>query len=91
MTAHEIDVARAPGTTTKDTPPPTAETKGFQLPELPVAIEIGEIRIDELALGQPLIGVAAELAVNGNLSLVDGTLDTNLDITRLDRPVMKSS
>ena len=85
LTAQEIDVARAPGTTTKDTPPPTAETKGFQLPELPVAIEIGEIRIDELALGQPLIGVAAELAVGGNLSLADGTLDTNLDITRLDR------
>ncbi|WP_253283931.1 translocation/assembly module TamB domain-containing protein [Ruegeria sp. HKCCD6428] len=85
LTAQEIDVARAPGTTTKDTPPPTAEAKGFQLPELPVAIEIGEIRIDELALGEPLIGVAAELAVSGNLSLADGTLDTNLDITRLDR------
>ncbi|NVO57131.1 translocation/assembly module TamB domain-containing protein [Rhodobacteraceae bacterium B1Z28] len=85
LTAQEIDVARTPGTTTKDTPPPSAETQPFQLPELPVAIEIGEIRIDELALGEPLIGVAAELAVNGNLSLADGTLDTKLDITRLDR------
>ncbi|WP_050603128.1 translocation/assembly module TamB domain-containing protein [Ruegeria sp. 6PALISEP08] len=85
LTAQEIDIARTPGTTTKDTPPPAAETQAFQLPELPVAIEIGEIRISELALGEPLIGVAAELAVNGNLSLADGTLDTNLDITRLDR------
>lgn len=85
LTAQEIDVTRAPGTTTKDTPPPSAETHAFQLPELPVAIEIGEIRIGELALGKPLIGVAAELAVNGNLSLADGTLDTKLDITRLDR------
>ncbi|WP_299891058.1 translocation/assembly module TamB domain-containing protein [uncultured Ruegeria sp.] len=85
LTAQEIDIARAPGTTTTDEPPPSAETQPFQLPELPVAIEIGEIRIDELALGQPLIGVAAELAVSGNLSLADGTLDTNLDITRLDR------
>ncbi|WP_226688951.1 translocation/assembly module TamB domain-containing protein [Ruegeria arenilitoris] len=85
LTAQEIDIARAPGTTTKDTPAPTAETKPFELPELPVSIEIGEIRIDELSLGKPLIGVAADLAVTGNLSLADGTLDTNLDVTRLDR------
>lgn len=85
LTAQEIDIARAPGTTTKDTPAPSAETKPFELPELPVSIEIGEIRIDELSLGEPLIGVAADLSVTGNLSLADGTLDTSLDITRLDR------
>ncbi|WP_254428611.1 translocation/assembly module TamB domain-containing protein [Ruegeria atlantica] len=85
LTAQEIDIARTPGKTTKDTPAPTAETKPFELPELPVSIEIGEIRIDELSLGEPLIGVAADLTVTGNLSLADGTLDTNLDVTRLDR------
>ncbi len=85
LTAQEIDIARAPGTTTKETPSPTAETQPFQLPELPVSIEIGEIRVDDLSLGEPLIGVAADLSVTGNLSLADGTLDTNLDVTRLDR------
>ncbi|MCA0927805.1 translocation/assembly module TamB domain-containing protein [Ruegeria profundi] len=85
LTAQEIDIARAPGTTTKDTPEPAAETQPFELPELPVSVEIGEIRINELLLGEPLIGVAAALSVTGNLSLADGTLDTNLDITRLDR------
>ncbi len=85
LSAQEIDIARAPGTTTKDAPPPSAETQPFQLPELPVSIEIGELRVDDLYLGEPLIGVAAELAVNGNLSLADGTLDTTLDIDRLDR------
>ncbi|MTI02630.1 translocation/assembly module TamB domain-containing protein [Roseibium sp. RKSG952] len=85
LTAEEIDVARAPGTTTKEAEPTSAETQPFQLPELPVSIEIGEIRIDEVSLGEPLIGVAAELAVNGNLSLADGALDTNLAINRLDR------
>ncbi len=85
LTAQEIDIARTPGTTTKETPPPSAETQPFQLPELPVSIEIGEIKIDELSLGEPLIGVAADLSVTGNLSLADGTLDTQLDIIRLDR------
>ncbi len=85
LTAQKIDITRAPGKTTKDEPPPTAETQPFQLPELPVAIEIGELRVDDLSLGEPLIGVAAELKVNGNLSLAEGTLDTTLDIDRLDR------
>lgn len=85
LTAQEIDIARAPGTTTKETPPPSAETQPFQLPELPVSIEIGELRIDDLSLGEPLIGVAADLAVTGNMSLADGALDTKLDIDRLDR------
>ncbi|WP_299667323.1 translocation/assembly module TamB domain-containing protein [uncultured Ruegeria sp.] len=85
LSAQVIDIARAPGTTTKDTPPPSAETQPFQLPELPVSIEIGELRVDDLSLGEPLIGVAANLAVNGNLSLADGALDTLLDIDRLDR------
>ncbi|WP_037310847.1 translocation/assembly module TamB domain-containing protein [Ruegeria halocynthiae] len=85
LTAQEIDIARAPGTTTKDEPAPSAETQPFQLPELPVSIEIGEIRVDDLSLGEPLIGVAADLTVTGNLSLADGALDTNLDVTRLDR------
>ncbi|SDW73478.1 autotransporter secretion inner membrane protein TamB [Ruegeria halocynthiae] len=85
LSAQEIDIARAPGTTTKDTPPAAAETQAFQLPELPVSIEIGELRVVDLSLGEPLIGVAADLAVNGNLSLADGTLDTTLEIDRLDR------
>ncbi|WP_254447309.1 translocation/assembly module TamB domain-containing protein [Ruegeria sp. HKCCA5426] len=85
LTAQEIDIARAPGATTTDEPAATVETQPLQLPELPVAIEIGEIRIDEVSLGEPLIGVAADLSINGNLSLADGTLDTSLDVTRLDR------
>ncbi|WP_282120694.1 translocation/assembly module TamB domain-containing protein [Ruegeria atlantica] len=85
LTAQEIDIARAPGTTTKEEPPASAETQPFQLPELPVSVEIGEIRVDELSLGEPLIGVAADLSVTGNLSLADGALDTNLDVIRLDR------
>ncbi|MDA7964695.1 translocation/assembly module TamB domain-containing protein [Ruegeria sp.] len=86
LTAGEIDIARAPGTTTTtDAPPPSAETQPFQLPELPVSIEIGELRVDDLSIGEPLIGVAAQLQVNGNLSLADGALATTLDIDRLDR------
>ncbi|MEX0316585.1 MAG: translocation/assembly module TamB domain-containing protein [Ruegeria sp.] len=86
LTAEEILIDRPPGVTTTDEPLPTPEAQPFQLPELPVAVELGEIRVDRLALGEPLIGLAAELEVNGALSLADGALDTDLGVTRLDRP-----
>ncbi|KUJ80916.1 hypothetical protein AVO45_04910 [Ruegeria marisrubri] len=86
LAAEEILIARTPGKTTAEEPLPSAETQPFQLPELPVAIEIGEIRVDHLVLDEPVIGLAADLGVNGALVLADGTLDTNLGVTRLDRP-----
>ncbi len=85
LIAEEIDIARTPGPTTTDDPGASAETQPFQLPDLPVSIEIGEIRVDDLSLGEPVIGVAAVLEMFGTLTLADGALDTKLDINRLDR------
>lgn len=86
LSADEIIVARKPKPveTADDLPPP--EAKPFQVPELPVALEIGEISVNRIELGEPLMGMAAELAVSGALSLADGSLDTTLAVTRLDRP-----
>ncbi|MBJ6371320.1 translocation/assembly module TamB domain-containing protein [Sedimentitalea arenosa] len=86
LSAAEIIVARKPGATEAAEDLPEPEAKPFQLPELPVAVEIGELRVDRIELGEPLIGRAAELAVDGSLSLADGTLSSGLEITRLDKP-----
>ncbi|WP_372571201.1 translocation/assembly module TamB domain-containing protein [Ruegeria jejuensis] len=86
LSAEEIDIARKPEPIEQDTPPPDPGASSFQVPELPVAVNIEELRVDKLSLGEPLIGRAAVLEVNGNLSLADGTLDTNLEVTRQDRP-----
>ncbi|WP_146346033.1 translocation/assembly module TamB domain-containing protein [Phaeobacter marinintestinus] len=86
LAADEIEIARTPKPVPADPEIPTAEAQPFQLPELPVAIEIGEIRVDKISLGEPLIGVAAELSLKGAVSLANGALDSNLAITRLDRP-----
>lgn len=86
LSAEEIDIARAPKPSAEAAPPPEPGASTFQVPELPVSVELGEIKVDKLSLGEPLIGRAADLSVLGALSLADGTLDTNLDITRLDRP-----
>jgi translocation and assembly module TamB len=86
LTAQSIEILRAPnpGDAPADIPEPGATP--FQVPELPVAVEIGELRVDRLELGKDLAGVAAELAVKGALQLADGALNTDLAITRLDRP-----
>lgn len=86
LTAAEIRIDRAPLPGPEQEDLPDAAATPFQLPELPVAIELGEIRVDKLTLGAPLAGTAAELSVLGKLTLADGTLDSALDITRLDRP-----
>ncbi len=35
-------------------------------------------------LGEPILGVAAEVSVSGSASLVDGALDANLQVNRID-------
>lgn len=89
LSAGEIIVARKPKPTESAEPLPTAEATPFQLPELPVSIELGELKIDRVELGEPLIGIAAELSVTGALTLADGSLKTNLGIVRLDRDTDK--
>ncbi|SDD25248.1 translocation/assembly module TamB domain-containing protein [Ruegeria marina] len=85
LTAAEIRIDRAPLPGPEQTELPDAAATPFQLPELPVAIELGEVRVDKLALGAALAGMPADLSVLGKLTLADGTLDSALDIERLDR------
>ncbi|TDE35593.1 translocation/assembly module TamB domain-containing protein [Antarcticimicrobium sediminis] len=85
LTAEEIVIARKPlPSTAVDLPNPEAQP--FALPELPVAVELGEIGVKRFELGEPVLGLAAELRMSGALSLADGALETELSVTRLDRP-----
>ncbi len=63
---------------------PTPEASGFQLPELPVSIELGEISADRVFIGTPVFGVETEVAAKGTLSLEGGEGAAKLDILRLD-------
>lgn len=86
LTADAIKLVRAPNPTPQDPELPSPEATPFQLPDLPVAVELGEISVGEIALGKDLLGTAASLSLNGALKLADGTLDSDLLIARLDRP-----
>ncbi len=86
LSASEIEILRQPKPTETTDDLPAPEATPFQVPELPVAVEIGELRIDKVALGDALFAGGAELSLNGALTLADGTLDTTLAVSRLDRP-----
>ncbi|WP_112320878.1 translocation/assembly module TamB domain-containing protein [Oceanibium sediminis] len=58
----------------------------FAIPELPVSVAIEALRVDKLVLGEPVIGLAAEIRAEGGLTLAGGALETTLSMERLDGP-----
>lgn len=86
LSAAAITVTRTPNPVPEDPALPSPEATPFALPDLPVAVEVGEIRVSRIDLGEDILGQSASLAVNGALTLADGTLSSKLEIARLDKP-----
>ena len=86
LSAESIVLERLPAPSEDEADLPSPEATPFQLPELPVAVSIGEIAVNSFSLGEPVVGIAAELSLAGALTLAEGALDTDISVTRLDRP-----
>lgn len=67
-----------------DLPPP--EAGSLEIPEFPVAIQLGELEVPRVTFGEGVFGLGSEISLAGSLTLEGGNLDTALDITRLDGP-----
>ncbi len=83
LAAARIEVLRRP---LPDDSLPAPETSSFRLPELPVAVNLDALDVPFVAFGPDVFGLQSELSVTGRIRLEDGSLDTALDITRLDGP-----
>ncbi|WP_178346891.1 translocation/assembly module TamB domain-containing protein [Marivita hallyeonensis] len=81
FTAERIVVSRAP---ISEAEVPSAEATPFQIPELPVSIDIEEINAQSVILGEPLIGEEAEFSITGAASLDGGGADIQFDLSRID-------
>ena len=68
------------------TPPP--EGRGPILPELPLKVIVKQFGLQELSLGEPVVGVAARLQIDGKATLGPPSegLDLSLTSKRLDAP-----
>lgn len=81
--AERIDVLRQP-LPEEGAPPP--EAGSFQVPELPVSVNLGALDVQRVVFGPTVFGLASEIRATGRLQMADGSLDTALDVTRLDGP-----
>ena len=69
-------------------PPPDTGAQPPILPELPVKVLIKQFGVQELSLGEPVVGVAARLSISGKATLGPPSegLDLTLNAQRLDAP-----
>lgn len=86
LTAERLEVLRTPTPSDAPAPLPDAETAPFALPELPVSIAIDRVAIARVSLGEPLLGFAVDLSVEGAVSLAGGAGSAMLGVQRLDGP-----
>ena len=85
LTADRILLDRLPSGEA-DPQLPAPEASGFRLPELPVAVRIGEISSPSIAIGEPVFGIASTFSLEGALTLEGGEGSGTVDVRRLDGP-----
>lgn len=84
LTAARMEIIRPPLPDPDSLP--AAEAQPFALPELPLRILVNRFAIDELVLGEEVIGLPAILSLEGSARLADGAGEAQLDLLRLDGP-----
>ena len=86
LTIGHVEFLRRPLAPEAAPPPDTAP--GSILPELPVKVIVKQFAVQELSLGEPVIGVAARLDIAGRATLGPPSegLDLSLTSRRLDAP-----
>lgn len=82
LTAARLDIPRLP--ISEGAALPDAEAKPFSLPELPVAINIQDFGVDQINLGAPLLGEAAQLRIKATAQYTEDLLNLDIAASRTD-------
>ncbi|MGC3936888.1 translocation/assembly module TamB domain-containing protein [Roseobacter sp. EG26] len=83
LSAASLDLPRLPEAE-ETTEIPSAEATEFALPDLPVSINIEAFEVARINLGEPIVGVAAELSLKANARLDDEGAFIDLNAERVD-------
>ncbi|TYB89245.1 translocation/assembly module TamB domain-containing protein [Oceaniovalibus sp. ACAM 378] len=81
LTAAEILLPRAP---VSESTAPSPEATPFKLPDLPVSVQIGKVAAEKVSLGEALFGAAADVSLEGSVSLAGGAGEADIAIRRID-------
>ncbi len=90
LTVGRLEVLRPPlpapeGAEAEPEPEDDAEAAGpFALPELPVAVNVSQLSVGALVLGEPLVGQRAEFTLTGNAQLEGGEGAADIALVRVD-------
>ena len=84
LSAAELNIPRAPIAPSSAADLPSPEARDFALPDLPVSVSIGALRIARAEIGAALLGQNAVLALDGAAELAAGAGQTALTITRAE-------
>ncbi len=80
LSAAKITVARLP---VSPSSAPAPEATPFKLPELPVAININTLHVDDIALGPEFLGEPVDFLLDGAINLAGGEGTAKITATRL--------
>ena len=69
LTIGHLQFLRRAASPAEAAPPPGTTAPASILPELPVKVIIKQFAVQELALGEPVLGVAARLDLSGKATL----------------------
>lgn len=86
LTVGIVDIVRPP-LPAPGAPPAVAadsEAQPFALPELPVSVNVDQLSVGALILGEDVVGTAAQLSINGSAALAGGTGRVDLSAVRID-------
>jgi len=81
LSARSIDLSRPPE---PGQDMPQAEAREFALPDLPVSVRIGSISAETVTLGEPVLGTALEISLDGSMELAGGSGAARLSAQRVD-------
>ncbi len=85
LSVEEIELPRLPQADS-DTLPDVQASEPFSLPELPVSIDIGAMRIGAARIGEPVLGQAVVFGLNGSARMSGGEGRARLTLDRLEGP-----
>lgn len=84
LSVAEVILPRNPiAPDTVDVPAPEA-SGGFSIPDLPVSVNIEQIKAGRVEIGEPVFGQAAVITLNGSAQLADGEGTAKIEVNRLD-------
>lgn len=87
LTAESIEYLRnAVPSRAADPNLPAPEAAPLAIPEFPVAIQLDKLSVPKVTFGENVFGLGSEISVDGRFRLEGGSLDTALNIVRLDGP-----